>query len=98
VTLPAGEPVGATDYFAVQPNPVAEQFLVRFSLNERTEVWLESRDMSGRVVETRSLGTLSEGEYETAVSSVNWPSGIYLVTLRDGKGGFTSKKIVRSAD
>ncbi|MFM8489573.1 MAG: T9SS type A sorting domain-containing protein [Bacteroidota bacterium] len=54
--------------------------------------------MSGRVVETRSLGTLSEGEYETAVSSVNWPSGIYLVTLRDGKGGFTSKKIVRSAD
>ncbi|MFM8487165.1 MAG: hypothetical protein ACKOCH_12585, partial [Bacteroidota bacterium] len=52
VTLPAGEPVGATDYFAVQPNPVAEQFLVRFSLNERTEVWLESRDISGRVVET----------------------------------------------
>ena len=98
VTLPAAEPVGATDYFAVQPNPVADQLLVRFSLNQRSEVWLEIRDMSGRRIEQRDMGTLPEGEYETPVTAGNWPAGIYLATLRDDKGGITSKRVVRSSD
>jgi hypothetical protein len=98
VTLPAAEPVGATDYFAVQPNPVADQLLVRFSLNQRSEVWLEIRDMSGRLIEQRDMGTLPEGEYETPVTAGNWPTGIYLATLRDDKGGITSKRLVRSSD
>ncbi|MEY3194883.1 MAG: hypothetical protein RIQ78_980, partial [Bacteroidota bacterium] len=91
----APEPVGAIDFFAIQPNPVQDVFQVHFSLAQNTDVTLEMRDMTGKIRAVQGVKNLTEGEQQLEVNSSEWPSGIYFISLRDGLGGVTTKKVVK---
>ncbi len=96
VQLPVSpEPVGAVEFFAVQPNPVQDAFWVNFSLRENADIYLEIQDVAGRTIENQQFDNLNVGAQQIALNASNWQPGIYFVVLRDTNGGVMTRKLVK---
>jgi len=102
VPLPPGlfisaikEPLGAVDYFEVNPNPVRDVFVAKFSLRESADLQLEITDIAGKVIESQSFGSLPAGEQQFQILSADWKPGVYFVILRDSNGSVLTKKLVK---
>ncbi len=96
VQLPVSpEPVGAVSFFGIQPNPVHEIFWANFSLSENANIYLEIRDVTGKIIETQRFGNLSEGAHQVELNAATWQSGVYFAVLRDAKGGVLPRKLVK---
>ena len=96
VQLPvAPEPVGAVEFFGIQPNPVQDVFWVNFSLLENADIYLEIRDVAGKVVEKRQFYGLGVGAQQIELNAGAWQSGVYFAILSDEKGGVLTRKLVK---
>jgi len=96
VQLPVkAAPIGALSYFAIQPNPVQDLFWLNFSLLENTDIYLEIRDMAGKVLERQHFDNLPAGAQQVEIKSPNWQPGVYFAVLRDAKGGVSTRKLVK---
>jgi Alpha amylase, catalytic domain/Carbohydrate-binding module 48 (Isoamylase N-terminal domain)/Secretion system C-terminal sorting domain len=89
------EPVGALSFFSIQPNPVQDQFFLNFALLENTDIYLEIRDMAGKLLTQQHFDNMPEGPQQVAIQASDWQPGIYFAVLRDAKGGVSTRKLVR---
>jgi photosystem II stability/assembly factor-like uncharacterized protein len=71
---------------AILPNPVEGQAAVRFYLPEGAAVRLECFDAQGRWMSLLKEGYLPAGQHELAISSGDWPAGIYFLRLSGDAG------------
>lgn len=102
VPLPPGvvlsntqEPVGALDYFTVQPNPVQEVLMANFSLNESTNIQVSITDLTGKVLSTLQMDQLPIGDQQIQIESAHWQPGVYFVVMSDSNGGFLTRKVIK---
>lgn len=67
--------------FQNNPNPANNITNIRFELVNAGEVVLEIRDMTGRIVETRDLGTLGTGVHGERVNTSSMEAGLYTYSV-----------------
>jgi glycosidase len=102
VALPPGvvisstqSPSSAIEYLHIVPNPVYDNLTVQLSLQEATDVVLEVSDMTGKLQWQQRFENLPPGAQQFTLAAETWQPGLYLLTLRDAKGGMASKKMLK---
>lgn len=96
VTLPvAPEPVGAVEFFGLQPNPVQDVFWANFSLRENADICLEIRDMAGKILQIQRFDGLTVGAQQIEIQAGNWAPGVYFAVLKEASGGVSVRKLVK---
>ncbi len=66
------------------PNPVRDEAKISFEMNDNVNVSYQMFDMSGRMVQTESLGRFDEGKHEVNVMVNNLAKGAYVLRLNAG--------------
>lgn len=88
-------PDAGIQHFEVFPNPVQENTIVSFSLEEQQHVSLQLFDMTGREVINMFDGDLTAGEHEFPVQvAEQLNSGLYFVRLTTAEGRMVTQKLV----
>jgi hypothetical protein len=78
-----------------RPNPSRDGFLVRFALPSSRPTALEVHDVTGRRVAVHNVGVLGPGEHTLELDPMRrLPTGVYLVTLTDGRHLRSTKAVV----
>jgi sugar lactone lactonase YvrE len=80
--------------FALQqnfPNPFNPSTLIRFSINENTQVSLRVYDVSGRMLLENNFGIISQGTYQYEFDGSSYSSGIYVYEISTGKDRLRKK-------
>jgi hypothetical protein len=88
-------PVGALEFFEVQPNPISDVLIARFSLRENSDLQIQITDIAGKIIESQRLENLPAGEQQIQLETSDWKPGVYFASLRDAKGGLSIRKIVK---
>ena len=99
-TLLSAPPFTAANFAlrGIQPNPSVGDFHVSFSLLDDTPATLDLYDLTGRRIESLSVGGLGPGAHVTSLNtrSPTLPPGIYCVSLTQGsRRAFRKVAIVR---
>lgn len=68
----------------VYPNPAVDVLNIDFHIREAAEVNINIMDMTGRTVQTQSLGNKEAGEYSTSLSVDQLSTGVYLYMIEAG--------------
>ena len=77
------------------PNPATTQVNVKLNLENRSDIKVNIRDLSGKLVKVVSLNGLEAGTEEIALPVNNLKTGNYLVTVINGQEVKTGKLIVK---
>jgi hypothetical protein len=90
------EPSGLVSGTQAWPNPFSEQVDIRFELASASDVIVEIRDMTGRLVRTESLGRRAAGTQQVQLNGAQLADGVYSYTITAG-GQRTSGTLVRAS-
>ena len=88
----ASENIIVSEGFRAYPNPVTDEVFVDFTVRQTSDITLELTDVTGRVIENKTLRQL-QGEYTIPVQTSTWTPGIYMIHVRT-KDEMISKKIM----
>ena len=77
------------------PNPAVNRSTMELTVGKAGKATMRIYDLSGRMVYSESLGTLSEGVHTRTIDCQALPHGMYLVNVVVGSQKATSKLIVR---
>ena len=77
------------------PNPFDNNSTINFELTNTSDVQFEFVDMTGKIVKTMDLGTLTNGSHSIQVDATEFASGIYYYSLVSEGSKITSKMIVQ---
>ena len=77
------------------PNPFDNNSTINFELTNTSDVQFEFVDMTGKVVKTMDLGTLTNGSHNIQVDATEFASGVYYYSLVSEGSKITSKMIVQ---
>lgn len=77
------------------PNPAQDQINLSLNLENRSDVKINVRDLSGKMVKAISLNGLAADTEEISLSVGNLKNGTYIVTLINGNDVKTGKLIVK---
>ncbi|HKQ56524.1 MAG TPA: T9SS type A sorting domain-containing protein [Candidatus Eisenbacteria bacterium] len=78
-----------------RPNPATDDLLVSFSLSTREDATLALYDVAGRLVRTRSVGSLGPGSHLVNLAEGSrLAAGIYVVRLTQGARSVSAKAAV----
>jgi hypothetical protein len=66
------------------PNPVSDQFTLRFALDQASNVTIDICDITGKSVSRIESGHYGAGENSIVIPSDNWNSGIYILKMDAG--------------
>jgi len=80
--------------FGFYPNPSSQVAYVNYAVQKAGPVSLEIVDLSGRVLQTKSLGEQATGNYTTVLSAEDLPKGTYLLRLRSASQVQTRRWVV----
>ena len=76
----------------ITPNPVLDNFVIKYGMPERANISLGLYNISGRLIKTLYSGTQEKGEHKVNVgASHDTPTGIYFIRLEAGKFRKTKK-------
>ena len=87
-------PTGAT-LGQNMPNPFDNNSTINFELTNTSDVQFEFVDMTGKIVKTMDLGTLTNGPHSVQVDATEFASGVYYYSLVSEGSRITSKMIVQ---
>ncbi|MDQ3109671.1 MAG: M43 family zinc metalloprotease [Bacteroidota bacterium] len=88
-------PDAGIQHFEVYPNPIQDNSLVSFSLDESQHIALQLFDMSGRLVMDMYNGELSAGVHQFPVQTAEkLSSGLYFVRLTTAEGRMVTQKLI----
>jgi hypothetical protein len=76
----------------IYPNPSNPEFTVSFDIKNEAVYKLQMFDITGRLIEILKDEMIKSGHYEISHKTNNISSGMYFITLTNGKD-FSSKKI-----
>jgi hypothetical protein len=79
--------------FTVYPNPVSDELNIDFKLSETSDVIINVYDITGKLVDSRSLGLTSQGAHTLSIDVSLWNSGIYQLSITTNSGISTEKFI-----
>jgi hypothetical protein len=77
------------------PNPFVDRTQISYQLAEGSDVTLEIRDLTGRLVLVRNLGFQPAGQYAQTVTTVGLGSGTYFYSLRTNKQLITKQMTIQ---
>ena len=77
------------------PNPFDNNSTINFELTNTSDVQFEFVDMTGKVVKTMDLGTLTNGSHSIQVNATEFASGVYYYSLVSEGSKITSKMVVQ---
>lgn len=77
------------------PNPANGTTAIRFRLAQHHDVALEVRDIMGRTVAQKDMGTLGAGLHTWELNVGDWASGVYTYTLKADRWSTTKKMSVK---
>ncbi len=78
------------DNILLYPNPTNGELSVNLQFTDtKEEVEVILQDLTGRILETRTLNNVSDEQFQFDLSYYN--SGLYLVTVKDGQNAVTRK-------
>jgi hypothetical protein len=84
------------EYHKIWPNPATDQAYLGFTLFSPGNVTIEFRDLQGRLVYTKNMGELAQGEHAQALELAHLSSGTYVYALTNsGQHMGSGKFIVR---
>lgn len=81
--------------FQNAPNPVLDQTRIRYNLNAASEVVFEVRDLTGKLIESRDLGTQVAGEQIIELNVSEYAAGMYQYSVTVNGERATRKMIVK---
>lgn len=88
-------PDAGIQQFSVFPNPLQDNSVVSFSLDNAQDVTLQLFDMSGRLVVDMYNGSLNAGQHQFPVQTAEkLSSGMYFVRLTTAEGRMVTQKLV----
>ncbi|HET6990687.1 MAG TPA: T9SS type A sorting domain-containing protein, partial [Bacteroidia bacterium] len=88
-------PDAGIQHFDVFPNPVQDNTMVSFSLDQPQNVTLQLFDMTGRVISEIYNGNLTAGEHQFPVQPADFLSnGLYFVRLTTAQGRTVTQKLI----
>ena len=67
---------------SVFPNPITDQSVIQFSLQEKTTIQLEIFNQEGKLIKTLLQGTQVKGQHTVSFAGVDLPNGIYWLSLQ----------------
>ncbi|MCF7805092.1 MAG: T9SS type A sorting domain-containing protein [Candidatus Marinimicrobia bacterium] len=76
------------------PNPFNSHTLISYTLQKAASVNFRVYNMQGQLCWSRETGVQPPGRYQTAFSSRDLPSGMYLFRLETPTGGVTQKWLI----
>lgn len=77
------------------PNPFNNNSTINFELENTSDVQFEFVDMTGKVVKTMDLGTLTNGAHNITVDAAEFAAGVYYYSLISGGNKVTAKMMVQ---
>ncbi|NVK64227.1 MAG: T9SS type A sorting domain-containing protein [Flavobacteriales bacterium] len=78
----------------VYPNPATDNASVRYIMGAASDVTIEVKDITGKVVASFNEGTKAEGSHVLNVNTAAFAEGVYYVTIESGKS-LVTKKLVK---
>lgn len=88
-------PDAGIQQFAVYPNPLQDNSVVTFSLDDAQKVTLQLFDMSGRLVMDMYNGELGAGQHQFPIQTAEkLTSGMYFVRLTTAEGRMVTQKLI----
>jgi hypothetical protein len=78
----------------IYPNPTATDAVVKFNLNNASDVVVNVCDVTGKVMFSNAMSNLSSGTHQFDIQARDWNSGVYFVNLTSN-GATVTKKFVR---
>ncbi len=79
---------------SVYPNPVYDNFSVKFELKERKDISVDIIDMQGKVVAQLYNGIADRGENVFSFNKANLATGVYFVRIFGNSSMLKSEKII----
>ena len=83
------------ELFPAFPNPAVDETRMQFRLDRAAEVTFELRDITGKLVEVRELGTQPAGYSSFMVNTSALSAGSYTATLNVDNARTTQKLMVK---
>jgi hypothetical protein len=80
--------------FTIYPNPASSLTTLRFQLEDPEDIMLTIIDMKGKVVLTKELGGLSQGENQVMFNLSVLQNGMYICQLTKGTTKVTQKLVI----
>ncbi|MBX7110053.1 MAG: T9SS type A sorting domain-containing protein [Chitinophagales bacterium] len=79
----------------LSPNPASDEATIQYLVPPTNEkVWLVIRDLQGKLISRRNIGTATEGNHAYTLDTRNYAAGMYLVELYAGKNKKTDKLVI----
>lgn len=78
----------------VYPNPATDHVSVRYIMGSASDVTIEVKDITGKVIASFNEGTKAEGAHVLNVNTAAFAEGVYYVTIASGKS-LVTKKLVK---
>jgi hypothetical protein len=90
----SAENIIVTEGVRAYPNPASDEVFVDFTVRKASDIVLELTDVTGKVIESKTLRQL-QGDYTIPVQTATWTPGVYLIHIKTNEG-MISKKIIVS--
>lgn len=92
-------PVGITEMVKVEkivayPNPATDQLNLKFSIKQANEVTILVKDINGKIIDSRQLGNINEGEHYQTLQTNNYSSGLYFIDFVIGQNKVSNQFII----
>ena len=81
------------DAFEVNPNPIADNFTVKFDLKKQQAIELAVYNYTGQLVQILKNERLASGTHQFSFTENKWPSGLYFLSLKTAEGVVSLKMI-----
>jgi len=76
------------------PNPTNGLSTIAYELNTAMNVSFEITDVTGKIIETKSLGSQTSGNHSLEINVANYSKGVYFYTMIAGNEKLTKRMIV----
>lgn len=86
---------GTTNEMNVFPNPADDNATIMLGLTATADVTINVYSMTGALVATRPMGTMTEGEHAIALETANLEAGMYIVEVASDGSRQSSRLIVQ---
>jgi len=84
----------SVESFEVSPNPIEDNFTVKFDLKKQQNIELAVYNYTGQLIQILKRERLASGAHQFSFSENEWRSGLYFLTLKT-EDGVVSLKIIK---
>lgn len=88
------QPAVAFASMHIGPNPAKEIIKVDFHLKAGSGITLQINDLNGKLILSKDLGKVSDGDHSEILNLKNIPAGTYILSLESENAGISDKLVV----